>query len=249
MLPVIQNQDFLPFQFEGLRLKEACFINGNPHFTGRGIGEFLEYDHPDRAIHKIIERNPHIKEFSVTLKLRVTDEFERTYSLVKMTNEHHTRNREIEVRVYDPIGLQLIINKSNQPKAIAFQIAVAHLVLAFMHGKVKPKIWSPDRISAIRQILSAPPTFKRSDLVAGLALREGVSRNTVYKWVGKHGDLKNRKGNIKRTSLKGRTKYPDIKATTLFIKAQMPGYGPKRIASIIGKPDFFENVKRWVKAA
>jgi len=198
MLPATINSDFLPFQFEGMRLREACFINGNPYFTRRAIGEFLEYSRPQENIDKIVKRNTHIDQFSVAVILTVTDKYSKGHSHPKMRCESTTRNREIEVRVYDPIGLQLIINKSNQPKALAFQIAVAHLVLAFMQGKIKPKVWLPDKIVALKQILSHPPTFKRADLVRDLATREGKSKATIYHWLEKLGGIKTSKGNIKR---------------------------------------------------
>lgn len=205
MLPVLKNPDFLPFQFEGMRLQEACFLNGNPYFTGRGIGEFLEYEHPDRAIHKIVERNPHIKEFSTLVNLTIVDEYPKGHSFVKLTNESTERNREIEVRVYDPVGLQLIINKSNQPRALAFQIAAAHLVMAFMKGEIKPSKWATkgDRVSAIKQILSHPPTYKRRELVEDLAQKERVSLQTVYRWLEQSGGIKTHKGVKRQRSTKG----------------------------------------------
>jgi prophage antirepressor-like protein len=249
MLPSIINQDFIPFQYEGIKLQEACFINGNPYFTRKAIGEFLEYSRPQEDIDKIIRRNPHIDQFSVALKLTVTDQYSKGHSHPKLGCECPKRNREINVWVYDPIGLQLIINKSNQPKALAFQIAVAHLVLAFMQGKIKPKVWGADRISAIKQILSYPPTFKRKQLVCDLAQREGVVIQTAYKWIDKFGGLKTRKGCKRHNSMAGTTKYPELKEAAQFVRAQMPSYGPKRIAAAIGRPDFFENIKRWLKAA
>lgn len=234
MLPATINSDFLPFQFEGMRLQEACFISGNPYFTGRAIGEFLEYDHPDRAIHKTVERNTHIKEFS---------------TLVILTNVEGKRDVTREVRVYDPIGLQLIINKSNQPKALAFQIAVAHLVLAFMQGKIKPKVWSPDRIAAIKQILSHPPTFRRSELVRDLAVREGKTGATVYNWIEKIGDLKTRKGNKRHRSNAGQSLYPQEKQRAITYHTEHPKAGGKEIKKKLGFNISSATINRWLIAA
>jgi len=47
----------------------------------------------------------------------------------------------------------------------------------------------------------------------------------------------------------GTTKYPDFREAAFFIKSQMPTYGPQRIAAIIGKPEFKNNVKRWLKVS
>lgn len=231
MLAVVSNTGFLPFQFEGMRLQEACFLNGNPYFTGKGIGEFLEYEHPDRAIHKIVERNPHIKEFSTFIKLTVNDEFDRVYSFVKLTNEHHNRNREIEVQVYDPIGLQLIINKSNQPRALAFQIAAAHLVMAFMKGEIKPSKWSTkgDRMSAIKQILSHPATYKRRELVEDLAQKEGVALQTVYRWLEQSGGIKTHKGVKRQRSNKGTYTMPEEAQKIINTANTNPGLTKKEI--------------------
>jgi len=90
MLPVTVNLDFLPFQYEGMKLQEACFINGNPYFTRKAVGEFLEYPRPQKAIDNIIARNPHISDqrWSVTLKLRATD------------------GKDYETEIYDPIHIR-----------------------------------------------------------------------------------------------------------------------------------------------
>lgn len=202
MLPTTNNTEFLPFEFERIKLQEACYIKGNPYFTRKAIGEFLEYSRPQEDIDKIIKRNPHINEFSVAVKLTVADEYPKRHSHPQMGCESIIRNRDVEVRVYDAIGLQLIINKSNQPKAVAFQIAVAHLVYAFMQGKIKPKLWSQDTVSAIKQILSHPPTHKRRHLVAEMAAKEGKSIQTIYRWIDKFGGLKTRKGVKRHTRAK-----------------------------------------------
>ena len=120
--------ELIPFDYKDVHLTEACWINGDPHFTRRAIGEYLEYTQPQSAISRIIERNPHISQFS---------------SVVKLTTELDSRKgqkyeRQVEHEVYNPIGLQLIINKSNQPRALEFQIAVAHLVQAYSKGLLQP---------------------------------------------------------------------------------------------------------------
>ena len=186
MLPATIDPEFLPFSFEGVRLQEACFIGGAPYFTRRAIGEFLEYPHPQKAIDNIVSRNPHISDlrWAVTLKLRATD------------------GKEYMSEVYDPIGLQLIIFESRQPKALLYKVAVAHLVYAYMQGKVKPKIWAPERKFALKQILSHPPTLKRGALVKDLADREGVHPGTIYRWLLKLGGIKTRHGAPKRRLLK-----------------------------------------------
>ncbi len=67
----------IAFQFEGMSLKESCWIAGKPYFTARTIGEWLEYERPVKAIRHLIQRNPHIRTFSSVLNLS-TDQGSRT---------------------------------------------------------------------------------------------------------------------------------------------------------------------------
>lgn len=101
-------RDLVPFQFQDIQLKEACWMNGKPWFTRRAIGEFLGYAgaHARRAVAKIIERNPHIQQFATH---------------VNLTTVEGGRPVTREIEVFDPIGLQLIIFESRQPKATGLQ--------------------------------------------------------------------------------------------------------------------------------
>lgn len=54
------ESNIIPFSFQGLALRESCWIDGKPHFTRNAIGEFLGYKRPDAAIHHIISRNSYI---------------------------------------------------------------------------------------------------------------------------------------------------------------------------------------------
>lgn len=117
------DKDIKPFYFKNIKLQESCWIDGKPYFTRLAIGEFLEYSNPQKSIDKIVERYPYLNS--------------QTWSTtVKLTAVEGSRTVERDTRVYDPIALQLIINKSNQPKAIAFQVAVANLVVAYMNGSL-----------------------------------------------------------------------------------------------------------------
>ncbi len=212
------NNQLIPFAFEGLTLKEACWLEGKPYFTRRAIGEWLEYQNPDRSIHNLTQRHPHINQFSVVTKLVTTDEYPKGHSLTNLMSESIIRNREIEQRVYDPIGLQLIINKSDKPKAIKFQVAAAHLVLAFMQGKLFPSRWCKkgDRLSQIRQLLAAPSGYSRRQVALDIAEREEVSINTVYHWIEQIGErLITKSGKPRRTrsdksSFKNRPEFAQV---------------------------------------
>lgn len=156
-------RDLVPFQFQEVQLKEACWMDGKPWFTRRAIGEFLGYLDPKDAIQAIIRRNPHIDEpqWSVASKLKATD------------------GKEYETRVYDPIGLQLIIFESRQPKARAYKVAVAHLVWAYMQGQLRP----PVEIGYGPQLraLDLVPQGQKMLAVDVLAKEQHCGRSTIYR--------------------------------------------------------------------
>jgi hypothetical protein len=162
------NNALIPFRFQGVKLKEACWLEGKPYFTRKAIGEWLEYvkPRPDVAIAKIVDRNPHIRQFATVTKL-VTVEGGREVS------------RDLEV--YDPIGLQLIINKSNQPKALAFQIAVAHMVLAYMKGELVPLTC----FEGLEGIMGIPRSKGINKAVERLAEERGCTKQTIYRQLGR----------------------------------------------------------------
>ena len=112
---------FYPFQYGQVSLREATQISGTPYFTRRAIGEWLEYDNPQNAINVIVKRNPHISNPEWATGVRLT-----------RVEGGRTVTREIEL--YNPIGLQLIVFESRQPKAIEYKIAVAKLVNDMMIG-------------------------------------------------------------------------------------------------------------------
>ncbi|SPD73782.1 hypothetical protein PITCH_A1970001 [uncultured Desulfobacterium sp.] len=194
-----------PFIYKDIVLQEACWIEGKPYFTRRAIGEFLEYDMSKRdPIGHIIRRNPHINQFSVPVNLTGTD------------------GKKYDQKVYDPIGLQLIIFESRQPKARAYKVAVAHLVYALMNGEIKPSKWSKkdDLVSAARQILSLPEGRKRGSLVKDMACRDGVSIQAAYRRVGKVAG-KRLRASVR--SDKGSTRYPEDRTRVASYLKEHPG--------------------------
>lgn len=225
--------DMVHFQFEGLALQETCWLNGNPYFTRRAIGEWLEAEHPQKYIDKLVERNPHIKTFSVPVKLAATD------------------GKKYTTEVYDPIGLQLLINKSDLPKAIQFQIAAAHLVYDYMKGKLKPSKWTQqgDLLSASRQILSLPQGRKRAALVKDLAEREGVDISTAYRRIelATGQRLKTTKGHPIRRSDKGSSKYPDEKQAVRVYLQKNPDSQKAEIKRELNLKVSTSTVKRWIR--
>lgn len=119
------------YQFGDLALSQAVFIDGIPHITKQAIGEWLEYSEPRKNINKILERNIHIDEFSVDVKLTSTD------------------GKNYDTRVYHPMGFLLIVMESGQPKAIAMKVSVAEFVWQFSRTSSVPL---KDRNTYLREI-------------------------------------------------------------------------------------------------
>jgi hypothetical protein len=223
--------DVTHFRFEGISLREVCWLEGKPYFTRRAIAEWLEYsgDQPQKAVDKIIERNPHIGEFSTTVNLTVVE-----------GGRELTRTLE----VYDPIGLQLIAFESHQPKALQFKVAVAHLIYAFMSGKLKPSKWTlkGDLVSAARQILSLPTGHRRGELMRDLAEQEGVTVATAYRRV--HLATGQRLRDKVRSS-SGTTKYPGEKERALVYAKDHLEATAAEIRASLGLNAAASTITRW----
>ncbi|MCK4786246.1 MAG: hypothetical protein KAV87_20985 [Desulfobacteraceae bacterium] len=102
-----------PFQWGEIELSQAVFVNNVPHVTRTAMGQWLEYADPQKAIVKILERNPHIEHYSTTVNMTAGD----------------GKNRD--TKVYNPIGFMLTVMESGQPKATAMKVAVAEFVWHF----------------------------------------------------------------------------------------------------------------------
>lgn len=132
-----------PFNDEsGVSISESVTIDGTPYFTRLAIGEWLGYPAPQKAIDKIIERNPHINnpEWSVAVKLTATD------------------GKKYDTKVYNPVGLQLIVFESNQPRAIEYKIAVAKMVAEM----IRPDYPLIVRDRFLKKLLALPPWVPKS---------------------------------------------------------------------------------------
>ena len=256
--PIIQR-GFVPFSYEDIRIKQSCWDNGVPYFTMRAIGEWAEYKNPEKAIFKIIHRNPHIRQFSKIIKLKLIDDYPKeghsvpnlgTECPARLAGESSLRTREIEHEVFDPIGLQLIINKSNQPKAIAFQVAAAHLVVAYMTGNLKPFKWSGDVALALSQIISMTSGSKRKLKVFELAKETGKHWNTIYRMAKKmNGQNLKTKGNKPRKIRANKdsfVNYPEFQQVINYSK-EHPAAGGKEIQAALEIPYSTSSINRWIR--
>jgi hypothetical protein len=263
--------DFLPYIYnQDIQLKEACWINDVPFFTRRAIGEWLEYKNPQIAIDHIIMRNPYIDDdrWATTLKLRVVDEYTTKHShsklececlptfghsLPKTGSEYSTRTREIEMRIYNPVALQLITYESSQPKARAVKIATAQFVYSFMNGELKPpKDLEKYRLYLqCREILQLESGFERGVAVRYIMQKTERHKATVYRWLQRvaSGETLERK----EYPLQGRRyiKDEDIATMTAMIELN-PSITNKEIIKRIPRIDCtaigtVRNIKRQVK--
>ncbi|MFA5915485.1 MAG: hypothetical protein WC830_18225 [Burkholderiales bacterium] len=107
------QQELTPFSWGEISLTQTTYVNGVPHPTRQAMGEWLEYDDPQKAIDNILARNPHIERHSIPLNLRALD------------------GKMRDTLVYHPIGFLLIVMESGQPKAKAMKEAVAEFVWSF----------------------------------------------------------------------------------------------------------------------
>ena len=224
----------IPFNYEGITLRESLWQEGKPFFSARAIGDFLEYAHPVQDVNRIISRNPHINDsrWSVVAKLATTD------------------GKKYDTRLYDPIGLQLIIFESHQPKAIQFKVAVAHLVYDYMQGKIHPSKWSlkGDLVAASRQILSLPQGYERAELIRDYADHAGVCIQTAYRRINQLGErLKTKSGTVIKRKTAGSTKYPAEKAKVLAFKKANPEAQGAQIKAALGLHLHRNHICRWLR--
>ena len=154
--------DLAPFSFQDIQLKEACWLNGQPQFTRRAIGEFLGYPNPNQSIRKIIERNPYIQQWA---------------TVVSLTTVEGGREVTREIEVFGPIGLQLLLFESRQQKAREYKIAVARLVWAYMNGQLRPPV-DPSYLGQLRA-LDLLPRGQRGLATRALAQVKDCSTGTI----------------------------------------------------------------------
>lgn len=228
------DKDIKPFYFKNIKIQESCWIDGKPYFTRRAIGNFLEYASPKTAIDMIIKRNPFIdsQEWSTTIKLIAVE---------------GSRTVERETRVYDPIALQLIINKSNQPKAIAFQVAVANLVVAYMNGSLTD--FSLDDVHGYyknlfnfcNMVTSLSSVPKRNRLILACAEKNGYTVRQVLNLV------RQRTGVSLPAPRQIRRKFSDDYAKVLAYHRECPLSGGRDIKQCLGLSASERTINQWLR--
>ena len=116
----IVSHSVKPFTRYGIKINEALWLEGVPYFTSKAIAEWLEIKEGFRGILKIVRRNPyileHTKEIDVILQgdydeIDENDQEDVVANLATACTEN-SRTRVTKIRVYSPIGLQLITLES-----------------------------------------------------------------------------------------------------------------------------------------
>jgi hypothetical protein len=162
------------FQFQNIKLNEACWIDGAPYFTSESIGEWLGYKSPEKDIVKIVEKNPIIKDFR---------------QIIILTDRWGKKDNKKTLEVYNPIGLQIIVNDLNQPGVKDFKKSVSRLVNAFVDKKLTPENTIAEQSKDPRQIainrlkqIEEFPHGEKGYAMQQLADELGVKVNTLGAW-------------------------------------------------------------------
>lgn len=205
------------------------------------LGRFLGSTHhrPEKAIDKIIERNPHLKSLSIPLTVTVTGDYEWEHSAVTVTaecinqeghksdivagivaNKCTTRTRKIIVNTWDIFGVYQIAIVSDLPRAKEFLQKFPEFLQAFHNraimpppiGDIEPKIIA----------FQCVPHNKRGEYVESVCAQEGWSSGKFYNLFNKA------KATI---GLKPFEMSEDVSAAVLEIRT-MP-FGKKRRQKIV----------------
>ena len=231
--------NIIPFHYNdgqtqgSIQLKESCWIDGKPYFTGQTIGEFLDYSQPRKSINKIIERNPYLDDSAWSTN-------------VKLTSVEGGRTVVRDTRVYNPIALQLIINKSNQPRAIAFQVAVAHLVAAFLSGELTTfdmanNPYGPKYFCHMVASLASIP--KRNRMILDCAALNNLKASEVCNLVRRETGLA-----VSAPRATARKCQDDYDRAMEYHRI-MPGYGGRAIKRALSLTASERQINHWIREA
>jgi len=93
-----------------------------------------------------------------------------------------TDGKRYKQKTYNPIGMQLIVFESRQPKAIQYKIAVANLVYAFMKGELSPvqNLKTHNLYLQCKEVLKLAPYHVRPAAIKHLAQKSGKAPQTIY---------------------------------------------------------------------
>lgn len=139
-----------PFVWGTIELSQVVYVDGVPHVTRRAMGEWLEYADPQKAIDNIIDRNPHLNDHSVPLKLRGTD------------------GKNYDTEVFHPIGFLLTVMESSQPKAHTKKAEIAQFVWHFAGPRTMSFKERTELLKLSRTLLADLGKTKDSFVVQGI---------------------------------------------------------------------------------
>ncbi len=238
VVPEVRNTYLVPFNFQTFRTGEAVWsldkheLIQMVRLTTRGVGEFLGSTHrrPEKAIDKIIERNPRLKELAVPMTVTVTGDYKwghsavtvtaecpktEVCSAVTVTYEQHSRTRQIVVNTWNIWGVYQIAIVSDFPRARRFLQEFPDLLQAFHNNTIKPPAIGDIKPEVVG--FFGVPYHKRGRYVKNACQGLGWSKGTFYrkrtearKMLGIPPEATKLTGQPKRPrSTKGESKYPD----------------------------------------
>jgi prophage antirepressor-like protein len=159
-----------------------------------------------------------------------------------------TRTRKINITVYHPIGLNLILFNSDTPKAKEFKHSVAKLLFALVEtGMVEP---NPEQLSTNKMLEMALVSDHglRKYYIEEYQKRTGCCRATAFSHLKmiKHGE--NPADKKKRTQLKNTVITGDVEFQIRDIFFKEPGLSIRKIHEKLGNPKSpsYTTLKRFV---
>ncbi|GJQ47600.1 MAG: hypothetical protein JETCAE04_33540 [Candidatus Jettenia caeni] len=192
----------VPFNFQTFQTKEAVWgLDKNElikmfRVTRRGIAEMAgsKQRNPQKAIDRIIERNPYLKGLGIPVTVTVMEDYKWGHSLPKLTSEcpdqggHSyvtvtyqcpTRTRQIIVDTYDIWGVYQILVESNLPRTKEFLRKFPEFLQAFYNHTIKPPAMGKIKPEVIGSF--GVPYKKRGEYVKKAAGELGCSKGTFYR--------------------------------------------------------------------
>jgi prophage antirepressor-like protein len=249
-----------PFRRFGIEIKECLWLDGNPYFTAAAIADWLELKSKADGVNQIVRRCSYIKRFSkeITVTAEVTQKTRKKsipFNLKGIDSEESNNDaakskikRPIEMRIYDPVGLQLIAMESRTKKAQEYKVAAAKVLWAFFQGKLVDRSPAEEYAEQILEKALDATRYIREQYLKEFMIVTGCSRATAFRAWKKARENespfdKEWKNNVNYIKSKG---Y-EMRIRELFF--QNPGIGAKKIYKMIGSPESpaLTTVKKFVR--
>jgi len=191
----IVSHSIKPFRRFGVEIDECLWCDGKPYFTTEAIKDWLGYKKEKDPVSRVVRKNPYILQYSK--EIEVLEEIEQTGKALPPrsggnafknrgeTRTTYRRTRALKMRIYDPIGLQLIAFESRTPKAKAYKIKVARLVWALVEGKLATQTENQEKACDILAEAARAARWERRAHMERYMLLTGYTASTAYRHLEK----------------------------------------------------------------